>query len=276
MFVESSPRCSPGAAVCLFLFFCITITGFRDLGDQDKTNIELKRNIRLCIALFFNVRMWVRVCVCVHNRLCQLSSFLFCSLNFLDSPARQRGRMKQKYKTVGEAVQAHVCTHRVGSFPFPAVWVESFLLVCECFGLQGEHATLLTSHFLPPLTEEDADGSDGRRTHLLTHTPDYSYTTPTLTTMACTHLLSLPGYICVYSTLNFLANSMNAFIGRLHLVGVALLPPCVLSSWFLGGFCLVAWEWLGLCTSVGSKQGSHEFFFHWFLHLANWTVSVSK
>lgn len=57
MFVESSPRCSPGAAVCLFLFFCITITGFRDLGDQDKTNIELRRNIRLCIALFFNVRM---------------------------------------------------------------------------------------------------------------------------------------------------------------------------------------------------------------------------
>lgn len=43
---------------CLFVFvFCITITGFRDLGDQDKTNIELKRNIRLCIALFFNVRM---------------------------------------------------------------------------------------------------------------------------------------------------------------------------------------------------------------------------
>lgn len=76
-----------------------------------------------------------------------------------------------------------------------------------------------------------------RHTRLLTHTPDYSYTTPTLTIMACTHLLSLPGYICVYSTLNFLANSMNAFIGRLHLVGVALLPPCVLSSWFLGGFC---------------------------------------
>lgn len=64
MFVESSPRCSPGAAVCLFLFFCITITGFRDLGDQDKTNIELKRNIRLCIALFFKCA-YVSACVCV-------------------------------------------------------------------------------------------------------------------------------------------------------------------------------------------------------------------
>lgn len=29
-----------------------------------------------------------------------------------------------------------------------------------------------------------------------------------------TNLLSFPGYICVYSSLNFLAKSMNAFIGR--------------------------------------------------------------
>ena len=36
-----------------------------------------------------------------------------------------------------------------------------------------------------------------------------------------THLLSLPGYIWVYSTLYFLAKSMNAFIGRLHFVGTA-------------------------------------------------------
>lgn len=36
-------------------------------------------------------------------------------------------------------------------------------------------------------------------------------------------LLSFPGYICVYSTLYFLANSIKAFIGRLHFVGVALL-----------------------------------------------------
>lgn len=44
---------------CLFFLFFLHyyIAGFRDLGDQDKTNIELKRNIRLCIALFFNVRM---------------------------------------------------------------------------------------------------------------------------------------------------------------------------------------------------------------------------
>ena len=39
--------------------------------------------------------------------------------------------------------------------------------------------------------------------------------------MTC--LLSLPGYIWVYSTRYFLANSMKAFIGRLHLVGVVVL-----------------------------------------------------
>lgn len=51
-----------------------------------------------------------------------------------------------------------------------------------------------------------------------------------------TYLLSLPGYICVYSTLNFLANSMKAFIGRLHLVGVAILLPAALAFWLFFGF----------------------------------------
>lgn len=50
-------------------------------------------------------------------------------------------------------------TTRVGSFAFPAVWVESFLFVCEGFGLHCERPSLLTSHFLPSLPEEDADRS---------------------------------------------------------------------------------------------------------------------
>lgn len=54
--------------------------------------------------------------------------------------------------------------------------------------------------------------------------------------MEHTYLLSLPGYICVYSTLNFLANNMKAFIGRLHLLGVVLLPPCAPACWLLVGF----------------------------------------
>ena len=40
------------------------------------------------------------------------------------------------------------------------------------------------------------------------------------------YLLSFPGYIWVYSTLYFLAKSMKAFIGLLHLLGeVALTVP---------------------------------------------------
>lgn len=60
------------------------------------------------------------------------------------------------------------------------------------------------------------------------------------------HLLSLPGYICVYSTLNLLANSMKAFIGRLHLLAEALLLlllPCALA--LVGCGCLER-ELLGL------------------------------
>lgn len=45
------------------------------------------------------------------------------------------------------------------------------------------------------------------------------------------YLLSFPGYICVYSTLYFLAKSMKAFIGRLHFVGVA--PVAVPEVWLL-------------------------------------------
>ncbi|KAG9345865.1 hypothetical protein JZ751_009021 [Albula glossodonta] len=58
--------------------------------------------------------------------------------------------------------------------------------------------------------------------------------------MTCTYLLSFPGYICVYSTLYFLANSMKAFIGRLHLVGVALLA--VPEVWLLLVLPWVDWE----------------------------------
>lgn len=50
-----------------------------------------------------------------------------------------------------------------------------------------------------------------------------------------THLLSFPGCICVYSTLNFLANNMKAFIGRLHLAD-ALSPFAGLAFCFLFGF----------------------------------------
>lgn len=51
-------------------------------------------------------------------------------------------------------------------------------------------------------------------------------------------LLSLPGYICVYCTLYCLANSMKAFIGRLHFVIVAQLFPDRLASlgWLFVGF----------------------------------------
>lgn len=49
------------------------------------------------------------------------------------------------------------------------------------------------------------------------------------------NLLSFPGYICVYATLNFLANSMKAFIGRLHLDGASSLFAG-LEFWFLLGF----------------------------------------
>ena len=50
-------------------------------------------------------------------------------------------------------------SYRAGSFAFPAVWVEAFLFVCEGFGLRGKHSPFFTPHFLPFLTEQDADGS---------------------------------------------------------------------------------------------------------------------
>lgn len=56
-----------------------------------------------------------------------------------------------------------------------------------------------------------------------------------------THLLSFPGYICVYSNLYFLAKSMKAFIGRLHLVGVA--PPGAVSEVLLLFDLLVEEGW---------------------------------
>lgn len=50
-------------------------------------------------------------------------------------------------------------TYRAGSLAFPAVRVDSFLLVRQSFGLNSEHPPLLAPHFLPPLAEKDADGS---------------------------------------------------------------------------------------------------------------------
>lgn len=67
-----------------------------------------------------------------------------------------------------------------------------------------------------------------------------------------TYLLSFPGYICVYSTLNFLAKSMNAFIGRLHFVGGTL--PAVLECWLLVGFWRGELEGPGEGESVGIKK----------------------
>lgn len=119
--------------------------------------------------------------------------------------------------------------YRVGPFAFPAVRVEPLLLLRQRLGLEREGAALLASHLLPPLAEEDADGS-ATQTHVSWEPrPLRPERTPT-------HLLSLPGYICVYSTRNLLANSMKAFIGRLHLVGGGLQPPWALTGWFLAGF----------------------------------------
>lgn len=54
-----------------------------------------------------------------------LSDVLFSSsLNFLDSPAGQRGAIRHKYKALGEAVwEKREKPYGVGSFAFPAVWV---------------------------------------------------------------------------------------------------------------------------------------------------------
>lgn len=54
-------------------------------------------------------------------------------------------------------------SYRVGSLAFPAVWVESLLFVCEGFGLRGKHPPFFTPHFLPFLTEQNADGSETQK-----------------------------------------------------------------------------------------------------------------
>lgn len=59
---------------------------------------------------------------------------------------------------------------------------------------------------------------------------------PPLKNRECKHcyLLSFPGYIWVYSTLYFLAKSMKAFIGLLHLLGeVAVTVLVVPELWLL-------------------------------------------
>ncbi len=98
-----------------------------------------------------------------------------------------------------------VCPYRVGSFAFPAVWVESFLFVCEGFGLYGERPPLLTSHFLPSLTKEDADRSE-------THT-----------------------HITLQLTLKHTTASQHAYRHRAHPpVVLAWVHLCVLHPEFLG------------------------------------------
>lgn len=49
--------------------------------------------------------------------------------------------------------------YRVGSFTFPAVWVEPFLLFSQGLGLHGVHPPLLALHLLPLVTQNDTNGS---------------------------------------------------------------------------------------------------------------------
>lgn len=53
----------------------------------------------------------------------------------------------------------HTTSHRVGSFAFPAIWIESFLLLGQSLGLHGVHPPLLVLHLLPLVAQNDADGS---------------------------------------------------------------------------------------------------------------------
>lgn len=48
---------------------------------------------------------------------------------------------------------------RVGSFTFPAVWINSFLLLSQDFGLHGVQPPLLILHLLPLVTQDDTNGS---------------------------------------------------------------------------------------------------------------------
>lgn len=72
--------------------------------------------------------------------------------------------------------------------------------------------------------------------------------------------MSFPGYMCVYSILNFLANSMKAFIGRLHLAG-AFSPFAGLA--FRRLFGLWRGEWEGLGAPAGFKEGGGVGFRFW-------------
>lgn len=187
---------------------------------------SIKANIRLGVALFS----------CPSVAL--FSSVALISLTtLLDKNEELASRTKYRLnECVCVFVCACVCPYRIGSFAFPAVWVESFLFICEGFGLHSKRSPLLTSHFLPPLTEEDADRSKRIDHMFLFNTREYTIPIHDgRDKVQLQYLLSLPGYICVYSTLNFLANSMKAFIGRLHLLAVALLPGA-LSCWLLVGF----------------------------------------
>lgn len=47
----------------------------------------------------------------------------------------------------------------IGSFTFPAVWIEPFLLLSQSLGLHGVHPPFLTFHLLPLVTQDDTNGS---------------------------------------------------------------------------------------------------------------------
>lgn len=49
--------------------------------------------------------------------------------------------------------------YRVGSLAFPAVGVESFLLLSESLRLHGVHPPLLILHLLPLVPKDDTDSS---------------------------------------------------------------------------------------------------------------------
>jgi len=65
-----------------------------------------------------------------------------------------------------------------------------------------------------------------------------------------TNLLSLPGYICVYSSLNFLAKSINAFIGRFAL------PPDAVRQWGFGPLRCWSFFLCALPVDFGYEWGS--------------------
>lgn len=86
--------------------------------------------------------------------------------------------------------------YRVGSFTLPAVWIESFLLLSQSFGLHGVHPPLLTLHLLPLVTQDDTNGSGveisrGRGWRIDEHTYVHTFLTDlNLKLFAMKHLIA--------------------------------------------------------------------------------------